>query len=319
MTDFESSIAAAMTEPLDLPRLYERDIDVLLQEELLFNSHVCALFGTALRLAAPPVVIECRLSVADSTGETDVFAIVQTQDGHRGAMLIENKIDAVFQPRQPERYRERVAALTQNADFAHAICVLVAPKAYLAASDVHLVHFDGAVSYEDIAAAVEAEGTVRARHRAALLRRAVEHARASYAMVPVEEVGALWCRIFDIASSDFPALGMKPPGEKGGNSNWVLFKADLPPKVSIDWKITKRSVELSFWKDAAQRPTADIDLSRLPGGAAYRRIGDTDAICVMAPVPPQQWTALSDGQIREALAIANTLLQFYKGLQFPID
>jgi hypothetical protein len=58
-----------------LAKLYERDIDVLLQEELIFNTAVALTFSKALGLRNPLKVRECRLSVVDQTGETDVFAI----------------------------------------------------------------------------------------------------------------------------------------------------------------------------------------------------------------------------------------------------
>jgi hypothetical protein len=44
-----------------LPRLYERDIDVLLQEELIFNEAICDVFSNALGLEAPFRVSECSL------------------------------------------------------------------------------------------------------------------------------------------------------------------------------------------------------------------------------------------------------------------
>ena len=45
-----------------LPRLYERDIDVLLQEELVFNDKVCEVISQALRLVGKLSVHQCRLS-----------------------------------------------------------------------------------------------------------------------------------------------------------------------------------------------------------------------------------------------------------------
>ncbi len=56
-----------------LPRLYERDIDVLLQEELIFNSNVANFFANALHLDQLRVH-ECILSVVELDGETDVQA-----------------------------------------------------------------------------------------------------------------------------------------------------------------------------------------------------------------------------------------------------
>ena len=85
-----------------LSRLYERDIDVLLQEELIFNARRSDLLAGALRLEGTLKVHRCQPSVVDATGETDVLAAFSLGNRH-GAILIENKIDAGFQPRQPER------------------------------------------------------------------------------------------------------------------------------------------------------------------------------------------------------------------------
>ena len=100
---------------VQLPRLYERDIDVLLQEELVFNRKVCEVISEALRLKGALCVQQCRLSVVDQTGETDLFAHFSIGD-QQGVLLIENKIDAAFQPRQPERYRERAAKLARESE-----------------------------------------------------------------------------------------------------------------------------------------------------------------------------------------------------------
>ena len=61
-------------ETVRLPRLYERDIDVLLQEELIFNRSVCRVFSSALGFEDLLQVNQCLLSVVDGTGETDLWA-----------------------------------------------------------------------------------------------------------------------------------------------------------------------------------------------------------------------------------------------------
>jgi hypothetical protein len=79
-----------------LPRLYERDIDVLLQEELIFNKALNRMLIDRLKLEDSMRVHRCDLSVVDHTGETDLFATFSI-GARRGAILIENKIDASFQ------------------------------------------------------------------------------------------------------------------------------------------------------------------------------------------------------------------------------
>src|SRR5258708_38759945 len=98
-----SGEAEAFSELL-LPRLYERDIDDLLQAELIFNPAVARVFSSALHLPGSLEGYDCRLSVSDHTGETDVFALFRSGE-RQGLILIENKIDAAFQPRRPERRR----------------------------------------------------------------------------------------------------------------------------------------------------------------------------------------------------------------------
>ena len=294
-----------------LPRLYERDIDVLLQEELIFNARLGSIFSSALKLDPSLSVQRCRLSVVDETGETDLFVEFLLK-GRPCVLLIENKIDAAFQPRQPERYRERAMALAAGTEFDRSYCVLVAPHGYFRNDHPDFQHFDAIVSYEDIADAIEAESTPRSAHRGALLRRALQQAQSAYVMAPVEHVGNLWNRIFQIANAEFPELEMKSPGEKGAQSKWLIFKANLPPRITIDWKITKATVDLSFWRGAIGAPTGPVNLSPLPTGATLMRLGETMAISIPLSRPPREWTEMPDDQIRSGLRAASMLLRFHR-------
>ena len=129
-------------------------------------------------------------------------------------------------------------------------------------------------------------------------------------MAPVVEVGGFWQRIFEIASLEFPDLQMAAPSDKGSQSKWIIFKADLPAKITIDWKITKPSIELSFWPNAIHRPREDFILSGLKG-ARREKVGRTTVIRLMGPRPPADWTQMPNEQIREALRAAEKLLLFY--------
>jgi len=292
-----------------LPRLYERDIDVLLQEEVLFNDALRGLLCTAAGL--PKLLPKrCALSVSHETGETDILAVFASSSGDV-ALLIEDKIDAEFQERQPERYRERVLALVGDRKFASAHALLVAPERYLQAAKAQCSFFDGFLSYEALAETICAEATPRAIHRSALLLRAVEQARQAYTLEPVAEVSALWDRIYQIANTEYPELAMRPPGAKGAYSSWLIFKADLPPNVTIDWKITSGVVDLSFWKAARRRPKPDIDLSAI-APASLQQAGEMTVIRLPVPRGSDKWISLSPSDIRTALDAALQLLRFYR-------
>jgi hypothetical protein len=300
--------AADRTEQFSalLPRLYERDIDVLLQEELIFNRSVRLLLSRALGVEEM-TVDSCQLSVTDATGETDIFAKF-TASGKRGVLLIENKINAAFQPRQPERYRERAASFVPAADIV--FCVLIAPERYQDSAGEAATYFDGIVTYEGIAAAIEKDGSTRASYRANMLRRALEQAQSTYVLVPVEAVTQLWHRIYGIARMDFPDLRMPVPTDKGGNSKWVIFKGNLPSSTTIDWKIPRGVIDFSFWQRAPKRPKPDIDLSEL-SGASLEYMPTTVAIRLPLPTAPTNWLTITDEEIRTALAAAQKLLRFY--------
>jgi hypothetical protein len=173
---------------VSIPRLYERDIDVLVQEELLFSDRVRRLFCSALKLPSSMEIGQCALSVSDATGETDIEVHFVANE-KQGALLIENKIDAAFQPRQPERYRERALALSKKLQ-GEVYCVLIAPANYNGGSEA-TSSFDAIISYEELAVAIDAEDTKRAEHRAKLVRHAIDLARKSYQLVPSEEVTTL--------------------------------------------------------------------------------------------------------------------------------
>ncbi len=291
---------------ISIPRLYERDIDILMQEELLFNGGVKTLFGTVLKLSAPIEVSTCRLSVWDNTGETDIECRFSSEQCD-GVLLIENKIDAAFQPRQPERYQERAAALSQQLG-TKVYCVLIAPSGYNSTDVAN--YFDAVVDYEKLADAIASESTDRAKHRAALIRHAMKLARRSYVLATAEDVTTLWTRVYGIASTGYTDLRMDHPGNRKSGSIWISFKAGLPPNITIDWKITMAVVDLSFWPSAPQKPTEGLDLADL--GAFTDKTGNTALIRVAVSNPPVKWVDLTDIQIHEALTAASNLLRFYQ-------
>jgi hypothetical protein len=83
----------------------ERDIDLLLLEELNVSPDFSSWFYSKVMSGNPsPILKGAWHSVSDpELGESDLIAIYD--NGH--AILIENKIDAVEQLKQAERYRLR--------------------------------------------------------------------------------------------------------------------------------------------------------------------------------------------------------------------
>lgn len=87
----------------------ERDIDFIMLEELSINTEfqewfASRVFGERIFKAQ----IGAWHSVNDSNlGETDLLFIFESIEESRIALLIENKVDAIPQPKQGERYQLR--------------------------------------------------------------------------------------------------------------------------------------------------------------------------------------------------------------------
>ncbi|HOB54013.1 MAG TPA: hypothetical protein PK176_14275 [Acidobacteriota bacterium] len=126
---------------LSITGVCERDIDLLLLEEFHAGDRFWRwLAGMVLgeHLAAARFV-RARHSVDQSSGESDLELAIEVPAGRRSRrsrprrirILFENKLDAMFQPQQAERYRQRGDAYLQNGECDRWVTVLLAPKVYL--------------------------------------------------------------------------------------------------------------------------------------------------------------------------------------------
>ena len=144
----------------------ERDFDRLMIEELAFGEGFYAAFAQALGIDPRPIKA-IRHSVHENFGglawgETDVFVYLEG-----GALMIENKVGAGFQPEQAARYRARAAHhMIGGADVR---TVLVAPAIYL--STVPAADWDHMCSYAAIADCIGGQ-TRRDEWRRTMLREA---------------------------------------------------------------------------------------------------------------------------------------------------
>jgi hypothetical protein len=163
----------------------EARLDLLLAEELsvdhdlvlwflaeagVWRKHPAALRGELDSVHARVNYWDTAPDIAPSAqGETDLHLTLRWTDGRELTVLVEDKVWAVFQDRQPERYVERARACG-------GVAVLVAPASYLATHKAEAAVFDGAISVDAIADRVRKHPPAadpvshrRARWRAQLL------------------------------------------------------------------------------------------------------------------------------------------------------
>lgn len=140
----------------------ERDIDLVLCVAASSIPAVARLFRESDTLPA------ARHSVPDRNGEVDVVLEWPDAEVH-----VENKVDAEFQPDQPERYERRSSQANVPTT-----TVLLAPQSYIDSHDREAGVFASTVSYEQLAEALESDGSPVASELAILVRRGVDQHRA---------------------------------------------------------------------------------------------------------------------------------------------
>jgi len=92
--------------------------------------------------------VSAARSVWGDNGESDIVAEWSSAAHERLRLLIEVKLTAGFMKRQGTRYQERAAAAVQAETGLRALCVLVAPSAYVAAANPEADRFDHHVPLE---------------------------------------------------------------------------------------------------------------------------------------------------------------------------
>jgi hypothetical protein len=257
----------------------ERDIDLLLVEELVASPQFVKHFLGEAHALADGLAVDVAHSVFTALGESDVEITVEA-GGARHRILIENKVDAPFQPRQAERYGKRARAL--EGTYRSVLTILVAPEDYLKhAKTDH--PFDLYVALETLASwFTQGRHGTRAEYKRALIENAIERQKAGWTRVPDELCTAFYGSYWDLASRVAPALRMPKPEPRPAGSTWFTFKPhELPQGLLLVHKLPSGWVDLQFtgqrerMADLTERYGAMLDpdmFIREAGGSAAIRI-----------------------------------------------
>jgi hypothetical protein len=288
----------------------ERDIDLLLMEE--FHASDAFVTWFCKRLNLPDVRgAGAWHSVSDSDGETDLLLRVEA-DGRRVAVFIENKISALEQHEQAQRYHIRAARDQQQGRCDAYVIAICAPERYLSGLNAHS-SYQYQVSYEEIAAWFSQQPDRRSAWRRQVIEHAIEQARRGYQLVLHPAHTLFHVAYWEIVRSSYPDLVMKPVTGRGSRSTWVVLKGRNFPKrdVQIDHKLTDGIVRLSFFKhDLAELRELhiewpeDVRLTELPKSVT--------ADIVVARIDPEQPIENQREAVDQALQAAQRLAPFGK-------
>ena len=290
----------------------ERDIDVWLAEEFLFNADFCRWFlseaGVSDQLSLP--AFQCKISVTDDVGrETDVEALFRRNDGGVLALLVEDKIKAPFQPNQMEDYLERGNKGLKSKTWSE-YCVAVFAPSYRTLSvpePVKVLTFDKAAD-----ALLSAGASERTEYRADFLRQANKPtAKVSEEISPA--VIAWWYAVDEMLNREFGGFFVVDR-KNFPKQTWIAPRMqNMPDHLRVDLKGHLGEVDLAF---------KDVDFE------AFRAAVDSLPRCQFILVKNSKSSALrisglepftiSDGidvvstRVRAAFEAAKTLLMFWQ-------
>ncbi len=228
----------------------ERDIDLLILEELWANEDFRTKFRSLVGLS-PGQDWKFKgawHSVCHPTlGESDLVVEFSDPEGSLHAVLIENKVDAIPQPDQANRYRKRgEVGIDEGLWQGFTTCIL-APEYYLRNTpDAGL--YETKVSYETLSELVGASlkgFPERARFRQELLKHAIDQNRRGYSPKQDDKVTLFWRNYWEGVTARFPDLRMKEPGSKPADASWIEFHPfDFPKGFWIYHKLKEGTIDL---------------------------------------------------------------------------
>lgn len=302
----------------------ERDIDLLLIEEMsvsvpfrswlldqMFEQNVhCGQFSGAWHSLVHPVL-----------GESDIVGLFEDAHGTKTALLIENKIDAVAQPKQAERYRLRgLAGIQDNLWHGFRTCI-VAPQAYLdTVADAE--RYDVRLSYESIRDWFQNfdRNDDRSAYRSQMVQEAIEQNRRGYSPNPHSGVTQFWMDYWELANAEFSALHMRKPSKIPANSDWPTFR---PTKLGKGRRILHKlamgvvDLEIDGAGDAVERILAE-NRNLLGDELKVMRTGKSASIRLEVPNVDRFAEVFSQVEAtRMGLAAASRLLRLSAELETP--
>lgn len=238
-----------MKDLLPIEAIQERDVDLLLLEELYssksFRSWFIANTIGNSRLCGKFVGAWHSLGTSD-LGESDLI-LKFTGTYNKGYLfLIENKVDAIFQPKQQLRYRNRGKTYIQEKECEAFSTVLVAPKAYITPGE----DFDFIIEYEQIKDWFNRQKGLglRTKYKVELLNAAIEKSRRGYRPIKDDKTASFWEKYWELANKIAPELGMKEPkNDIPIGSSFITFKPkDVSLGLRLVHKLEKGFADLEF-------------------------------------------------------------------------
>lgn len=227
---------------LPIESIQERDVDLILLEELSTDNVFCEWFVKELNLPKLLSVNGAWRSISSfGLGETDILFSYNSKN-EKIFILIENKLDASFQNEQFNRYVKRANEYIKNKECDNAYVILTGPKVYCENQN----EFENYLTYEAISERFEFIGTKRKLFKRDLLKIAIEKLRRGYQPVNSLPVQKFWHSYWKFKEEKFPSLKMKEPDIVPHQSDWPMLYDDRLKGITFYHKLAQGNTDATF-------------------------------------------------------------------------
>ena len=231
---------------IELKRVYERDMDMLIMEEFISDKAFARLFLDKINLDDNYSIDRISHSLSNENGESDITIILQYPD-NKVALLIEDKITAPTMPAQSERYFKRADEAKKRGDYESYHIFLVAPSAYISAHAIDInANYPNKITYEELAEFFKGKDPVRAVFKYSVISNALNEKEHHYVVNENICVTKFWSALRTLCKEWYPhleMLGSDTP--KGASAAWPEFRTSCG-KIKVVYKSTKGYVDLEF-------------------------------------------------------------------------
>jgi hypothetical protein len=256
----------------------ERELDLLLLLELYASDTFRRFVVQRVTHSDETKFLGAWRSVVTHLGETDLLLLCEVANQGRVAIMIEDKIDAPFQPTQADRYQARGKEGIEDRLWDRYYTCLCGPKKYSPLEESKAWH--SLLTLEDILAhVIERPG---ADPRSIFLARALDQALAKFELggfVVDPAASAFWQEYQRLCLAEYKDLSMSPLRPvQSRNEPWPRFAIGMLPRdVKLEHKAWRGCVDMTFQRRSVDEVRTKL-ASLLRPGLVVERAAPSSAL-----------------------------------------
>ena len=230
----------------DFGTVSERDMDLLFLNVFGADKDILRLFTDKTDYPNTDYdVKEIYLSKSDKDGESDITVVIES-DGKKYGLLIEDKIDAIAMPEQPERYIKRGNKAVKNKEYETFYSFIVCPEKYYNNNEA-AKKYQYAVMYEEIRDYLKKKSDPIHCIYYQQINQAIEKAKKPPKVVINENANRFYRKYKDYQEEKYPELNLTTKRE--ANGYWAHYTTRFG-SVYLLHKIGEGNADLTFNKAA---------------------------------------------------------------------